>query len=202
MVKNTSGGCKGKKVARKNMSYGTHDVRKSTDDNEMYAVVTKIYSSQRCSVFGSDGKTYNCNVRGKFLKNKRGCGELCNGVWILIGFYDWEVRSDGSKNCDLLEIYSSIEKDKLKQFESSQKLSHLLKIEGIDTNEMTFSNFNINDPGADTNANDDSNKDEEIIDMDNNEKSNLSMHDIYNSPQSKENLKEQTDWLSIDVDEI
>ena len=37
--------------------------------------------------------------------------------------------------------------------------------------------------------------------MDNNEKSNLSMHDIYNSPQSKENLKEQTDWLSIDVDE-
>ncbi len=139
MVKNT-GGNKSKKIARKNVSYSTRDVRRATDENEMYAAVTKIYSSQRCSVIGADGKTYQCNVRGKFLKNKSGGGsDLSPGVWILIGFYDWEVRSDGSKNCDLLEIYTSVEKDKLKQIET-RHLSVLMKIDGIDGNDLTFSN--------------------------------------------------------------
>ena len=57
MVKNT-GGNKSKKIARKNVSlYSTRDVRRATDENEMYAAVSKIYSSQRCSVIGADGKT-------------------------------------------------------------------------------------------------------------------------------------------------
>ena len=106
MVKN-AGGNKSKKVARKNTSHtSTQDVRKAVDASEMYAAVIKIYSSQRCSVLGADGNTYQCTIRGKFLKNKRSGEGLINGAWILIGFYDWEVRSDGSKKCDLLEIYS------------------------------------------------------------------------------------------------
>ena len=59
MVKN-AGGNKSKKVARKNTSHtgGTQDVRRATDASEMYAAVIKIYSSQRCSVLGADGNTY------------------------------------------------------------------------------------------------------------------------------------------------
>jgi len=119
MVKN-AGGNKSKRVARKNVSYGggSQDVRKAADASEMYAAVSKIYSSQRCSVIGADGNTYQCTIRGKFLKNKRSSEGLVNGAWVLIGFYDWEVRSDGSKKCDLLEIYSNLEKDKLKQLET------------------------------------------------------------------------------------
>ncbi len=138
MVKN-AGGNKSKKVARKNVSYtGTQDVRKAADASEMYAAVSKIYSSQRCSVLGADGNTYQCTIRGKFLKNKRSGEGLINGAWVLIGFYDWEVRSDGSKKCDLLEIYSNLEKDKLKQMEGP-RLAELMKVEG--TGDCTFSNF-------------------------------------------------------------
>ena len=142
MVKN-AGGNKSQKVARKNVSYGggSQDVRKAADPSEMYAAVTKIYSSQRCSVFGADGNTYQCTIRGKFLKNKRSGDGLVNGAWVLIGFYDWEVRSDGSKKCDLLEIYSNLEKDKLKQLET-RHLAELIKIDG-EAGNCTFSNFHI-----------------------------------------------------------
>jgi hypothetical protein len=147
MVKNT-GGNKSKKVARKNVSHtSTQDVRKAVDASEMYAVVSKIYSSQRCSVIGADGNTYQCTIRGKFLKNKRSGDGLVNGAWILIGFYEWEVRSDGSKKCDLLEIYSNMEKDKLKQLEA-RHLAELMKLEGSDGANCTFSSFHVEKEGA------------------------------------------------------
>jgi hypothetical protein len=146
MVKN-AGGNKSKKVARKNVSYSTtQDVRKAADASEMYAAVLKMYSSSRCSVLGADGNTYQCTVRGKFLKNKRSGDGLVNGAWVLIGFYDWEVRSDGSKKCDLLEIYSNLEKDKLKQLET-RHLAELIKIDSNEGN-CTFSNFHIEEESS------------------------------------------------------
>ena len=124
MVKN-AGGNKSKKVARKNVALNSaaggsfcKDVRRVSDPSEMYAAIAKIYSARRCDVVGSDGMTYSCTIRGKFLKGKRsGNNALAIGVWVMIGFYDWEVRSDGSKNCDLLEIYTPPEKEKLKHID-------------------------------------------------------------------------------------
>lgn len=145
MVKNT-GGNKSKKVARKNVGLNggnSQDVRRVSDPCEMYAAVMKIYSSRRCDVIGTDGKTYQCTVRGKFLKNKRGGNNaLVPGVWIIVGFYDWEVRGDGSKTCDLLEIYTPIEKDKLKQLEAHNlaAIMNIGELEGTE-NEFTFSKF-------------------------------------------------------------
>jgi hypothetical protein len=198
MVKNT-GGNKSKKIARKNVSYSTRDVRRATDENEMYASVSKIYSSQRCSVIGADGKTYQCNVRGKFLKNKSGGGgDLSPGVWILIGFYDWEVRTDGSKNCDLLEIYTSIEKDKLKQIET-RNLSVLMKIDG---NELTFSNFNVKEEKEKEHDE----EEEEVNGTNDNGSvingSVIDMATIYTSSHKKESIEEQMDWLSVNVNDI
>jgi len=194
MVKNT-GGNKSKKIARKNVSYSTRDVRRATDENEMYAAVSKIFSSQRCSVIGADGKTYQCNVRGKFLKNKRGgVGELSPGVWILIGFYDWEVRSDGSKNCDLLEIYTSVEKDKLKQIET-RYLSVLMKIDGIDGNDLTFSNFNVNEEES---SGDDEKDNTVTVDLVDGKSDNNKVISTY----IKETIEEQMDWLSVNVNDI
>jgi len=190
MVKNT-GGNKSKKVARKNVSsFGTRDVRRATDENEVYASVSKIFSSQRCSVVAADGKTYQCNVRGKFLKNKRaGGGELSPGVWVLIGFYDWEVRSDGSRNCDLLEIYTPIEKDKLKQLEP-HKLSVLMKIDGADLSELAFSNFNTTEETKKDEENDQENDEENVV------------TNYMKMPYQKEKVEDQMDWLSVDVRDI
>jgi len=186
MVKN-AGGNKSKRVARKNFSNTTtQDVRKATDASEMYAAVTKIYSSQRCSVLGADGNTYQCTIRGKFLKNKRSGDGLVNGAWILIGFYDWEVRSDGSKKCDLLEIYSNIEKDKLKQQEG-RHLAELMKIDDSGGN-CSFSNFHIEKKEEDEESS--SGEEEDVAPV-----ATKIIEPVV--PMKKETAAEQLDWLTI-----
>jgi hypothetical protein len=209
MVKNT-GGNKSKKVARKNVSYNTttQDVRRATDASEMYASVTKIYSAQRCGVMGADGNSYQCNVRGKFLKNKRGSGEgLAPGVWVLIGFYEWEVRSDGSKNCDLLEVYTAVEKDKLKQLET-RHLAVLMKIDGTD---MTFSNFAAAPKAKDNNnavesedalmSSSDDDADEDAPPPPIEKPKNVSLASLMKVTK-KESISEQMDWLTINERDI
>jgi hypothetical protein len=155
MVKNT-GGNKSKKQARKNVGQmAGQAVRRAVEQGEMYAAVTKIYSSKRCEVMGADGVSRACTVRGKFIGRRRsGEGCLAPGVWIMIGFYDWEVRGDGSKSCDLLEIYTSVEKEKLKQIEPRQKLAAILSIGELAgaENEFTFSEFHTMGDAADANS--------------------------------------------------
>ena len=193
MVKN-AGGNKSKKVARKNVSHtSTQDVRKAVDASEMYAAVIKIYSSQRCSVLGADGNTYQCTIRGKFLKNKRSGEGLINGAWILIGFYDWEVRSDGSKKCDLLEIYSNLEKDKLKQMEG-RHLAELIKIDSGDGGNCTFSNFHLEDLKEEDQSTESSEDDADIIAP--------PPPIIKKEPERRETAEEQLDWLNISVKDI
>jgi hypothetical protein len=194
MVKNSTGGNKSKKGARKNIGLNSgggnsHDVRRVNDPCEMYAAVTKIYSSRRCDVTGTDGLTYQCNVRGKFLKSKRGGnGGLAVGVWILIGFYEWEVRGDGSKTCDLLEIYTPIEKDKLKQLEAHNlaAIMNIGELEGTE-NEFTFSKFKDDEEVA--------KKEEDITSSSDEEKEVI-------VEKKKETLKEQMDWLTINERDI
>ena len=197
-MKNT-GGNKSKKVARKNVSTSTvtHDVRRAVDASEMYAAVAKIYSSQRCSVLGADGNTYQCTIRGKFLKNKRSGEGLVNGAWVLIGFYDWEVRSDGSKKCDLLEIYSNMEKDKLKQLET-RHLAELIKIDGSDGGNCTFSNFHLDEKktGEEASSSDEEDEDARVPAL--GSAASLAAVPVpVIVPVKKETAEEQLDWLSI-----
>ena len=198
MVKNT-GGNKSKKVARKNAgsnSGNSQEVRRVSDPCEMYAAVTKIYSSRRCDVTGTDGKTYQCNVRGKFLKNKRaGNNALVPGVWIIIGFYDWEVRGDGSKTCDLLEIYSPIEKEKLKQLEAHHlaAIMNIGEMEGTE-NEFTFSKFKETEEEENI---DSSSSEEEAID-----KEIIAPVVVAKQPPVKTTINEQMDWLTINERDI
>ena len=204
MVKNT-GGNKSKKVARKNVGGGsmssTQDVRRVADPCEMYAAVLKIYSSRRCDVMGSDGKTYQCTVRGKFLKSKRGSNSaLVPGVWIIIGFYDWEVRSDGAKTCDLLEIYSPMEKDKLKQLEAHNltAIMNVGELEGS-ANELTFSKFKEQEDEMESSADEEEIKAKPKVV----EKKKETLAEIMAvQPQKKQTIAEEMDWLNIDVRDI
>ena len=203
MVKN-SGGNKSKKVARKNVAPNNivKDVRQVSEPGEMYAAISKIYSSRRCDVVCSDGNQYQCNVRGKFLKSKNGGNNaLAVGVWVMVGFYDWEVRSDGKKNCDLLEIYSPDEKEKLKQLESKDDLKAIMKIgelEGTEK-EFAFSQFK-----EDTIVSEDSlsSNEEDEADEDDMNKSIKSKVKIPVVPKPKEMPQDQLDWLAIDERDI
>ena len=120
MVKNVTGGNKGKQCARKGHNQGgTSDaLRRAVGINEMYGVVTKIHSSRRCEIVGTDTKTYLCNIRKKFVKGKRTDTKIPVGVWVIVGFYEWEVRSEGIRTCEILEVYSAIERERIKQVDS------------------------------------------------------------------------------------
>lgn len=107
MVKNTVGGCKNKKYARKiTSSFATkkESTRFSTNEFEQYAIVTKIYGNGRCQVKTHAGLSLQCIIRNKFKgRSKRG-NVVTNGTYILVGLREWEY-THGFKTCDLLEIY-------------------------------------------------------------------------------------------------
>jgi initiation factor 1A len=121
MVKNTTGGNKAKGKARKLNEGAPRQnayLRISTNEFELYAQVSKVLGNGMCHVLCvSDGATRLCHIRGKF----RGRGKSDNivriGTWLLVGLREWENGSGGTKklqNCDLLEVYSDLEKEKLK----------------------------------------------------------------------------------------
>lgn len=116
MVKNT-GGNKAKSFARKNEKpSGSSKLRMSECDEEKYAVVRKIYGGCVCEVFCDDLKYRKGIIRGKF----RGKGKRNNiinpGTVVLVGIRDWESESsDKLEQSDILEVYSPLELDQLKQ---------------------------------------------------------------------------------------
>ena len=117
MVKNT-GGNKAKGFARKNeKSNQINKLRMSECPEEKYAIIRKIYGGALCEIFCDDLKTRQGVIRGKF----RGKGKRNNiinaGTIVLIGIRDWATEPNSGKleQADILEVYSLIELDQLKQ---------------------------------------------------------------------------------------
>ena len=63
----------------------------------------------------NDGISRLCIIRNKF-KGRGKRGNVINScVWVLVGVRDWEVRVNKPQRCDLLEVYSDADKEKLRQ---------------------------------------------------------------------------------------
>lgn len=118
MVKNTKGGSGHKSMARKSVitpSKQSVKTRLAMEEGEIYAQVTKMLGDGKCHVLCQDGKTRLCVIRGKFRKRGKRDNPLSNGKWILVGERSFESEKTGKlENCDLLEIYSDQDKEKLK----------------------------------------------------------------------------------------
>ena len=130
MVKN-AGGNKSKKQARKTVSglnTTTQNVRYTAEPGEIYAVIEKIYGGKTCQIMCEDGVSRRCTIRRKFTSARRGDNAIAPGTWIMAGLYDWEKRADGTQNCDMLEIYSSGEREKLKQTVNAKTLKHIIMV--------------------------------------------------------------------------
>lgn len=127
MVKNEKGGCNGKKVAHKHAVKSTKSgLRISQSKSEIYGVVKRL-NGNTFDVMCVDDKERRCFIRGKF----KGRGKRDNIIevdkWVLIGIREFQQapkenaiksNSKGKKEmemCDLLEVYSSGEKDTLKR---------------------------------------------------------------------------------------
>jgi len=119
MVKNITGGNKQKGQARK-FSTGSRQVSKLRvveEEGEIYAQVTSMLGNGMCYVVSDDCITRLCVIRGKFRGRGKRDNILKKGSWILIGIREWDTSDrTGSKaqKCDLLEVYTEFDKDRLK----------------------------------------------------------------------------------------
>lgn len=116
MVKNTTGGSRAKGLARKNETQQSFKLRISECPEEKYAVVKKIYGGSRCEIVCEDHITRQGIIRGKFSgKNKRR-NVIGPGTIVLVGIRTWaSVKEGKTEECDILEVYSTMEVDQLKQ---------------------------------------------------------------------------------------
>lgn len=125
MVKNTKGGNKAKKQARKSsqpVDPSTVKARYSEDPDEIYACCSKLLGNGTCAVMCVDGVERLCIIRNKFRgRGKRG-NILSPGTWCLAGRRDFERPKPGKlEKTDLLEVYGDIEKKLIMQKEVALK---------------------------------------------------------------------------------
>ena len=225
MVKNNTGGNKSKKQGRKYAAptleqQGQQKVRRVEEVGEIYAAITKIFGGTSCKVIDINGVTRDCIIRRKF--NSAG-GKRQNmisiGTWVLVGIRDWEVRANGEQKCDLLEVYSASEKDRLKQIENNFNFKVLNIASDVSTSNnrganiaeqsskydencdiVTFNNNNDNDkidessPNDDESTNSSSDEEEDIIAK----PTTIAQNTI--APHIN-NMKKHNDWM-INVDDI
>lgn len=117
MVKNF-GGNKTKRDARKHIAASNEnkgELRIIKEEGETYAVVKKVLGGGMCHITCLDGKTRLCVIRNKFKGRGKSNNNAEVGAWILAGIREWEVRKNGEKTCDLLHVYTSMDKEKLLQ---------------------------------------------------------------------------------------
>ena len=114
MVKNQNGGKNSKKMGRKFVTSSSTNkkVRLAEEEGEIYAVVTKLFGNGMFSANDPDGKERLCIMRNKFRGRGKRDNSVCLGTWVLIG--EREFESCAKPKHDLLEVYSDIEKQKLK----------------------------------------------------------------------------------------
>ena len=121
MVKNTTGGSKHKGQARKLVSNfkQNNKLRIAEEEGEVYAQVIKMLGNGMCHVSSLDGVKRLCFIRGKFRGRGKRDNTLRIGTWLLIGLREWEMEKKFSETdlqkCDLLEVYSDLDKERLKK---------------------------------------------------------------------------------------
>jgi len=117
MVKNTTGGSRAKCLARKNeQSGGALRLRVAQEEGEQYAIVRKIYGGTRCEVFCDDSVSRQGIIRGKFSGRNKRHNVIQAGTIVLVGLREWATCKEGKmEECDVLEVYSAMEVDQLKQ---------------------------------------------------------------------------------------
>ena len=129
MVRNEGGGNKMKHLARKHVNGSSQQqankfLRVSLCKEEIYAYILRLLGNSMCMVKCVDGYERLCHIRGKFTGRSKRENALSQGTWVLVGLRQWDADKDFAskaskteknvQKCDLLEIYSSSEREKLR----------------------------------------------------------------------------------------
>lgn len=99
-------------------------LRTSLCEDEKYGYVTKICGNGMCIVKCIDGYERLCFIRGKFSGRSKRENTIASGTWVLVGLRQWDAEKEFAskqtktgksvQKCDLLEIYTSAEREKLR----------------------------------------------------------------------------------------
>lgn len=145
MVKNNIGGNKAKGFARKNLVKRDAALRVAEEDGEIYAQAVKVMGGNIASVIDIDGNSLRAHIRGKFRGRGKRDNFIAPGTWLLVGLHSWEAGKSTSKageirNCDILEVYSEADKNRLKTSVTSVNWSKF-----ISNDTKTFADEKIDD---------------------------------------------------------
>jgi initiation factor 1A len=142
MVKNAKGGNKSKKMGRKFLGAPVQKQVRLADPNEpleIYGVVDKLFGHGRFQIKDHTGKQRLVIIPNKFRGRGKRDNTVVLGGWVLVGIREYE--SSENAKCDLLEVYTDVEKQKLKK--SSNPIFNQLKSdhdkEPADDGEFEFS---------------------------------------------------------------
>lgn len=119
MVKNTHGGNKNKNQGRKFITKVSHKLRIAENDGELYGIVTKMLGNGMFYVHCIDNILRLGHIRGKFSGRGKRDNLIEINKWVLVGEREWDKPADTATTakkltkCDLLEIYSDLDKTKL-----------------------------------------------------------------------------------------
>jgi initiation factor 1A len=153
MVKNTHGGNKNKGFARKHTTAKASSKLRLAQEGELYAIVTKMCGNNMFQCHCIDDVLRLGYIRGKFSGRGKRDSMIVLGTWVLVGLREWDIteavvlkKDDKLQKCDLLEVYSEIEKDRLKDTTSedwnkliTNDLSKVTKM-SVDDDLIEFSN--------------------------------------------------------------
>ena len=128
MVRNEGGGNKMKHLARKHVNGSSQQANKflrvSLCKDEIYAYILRLLGNSMCMVKCVDGYERLCHIRGKFTGRSKRENALSQGTWVLVGLRQWDAEKEFAskvsktdkkvQKCDLLEIYSSSERERLR----------------------------------------------------------------------------------------
>jgi translation initiation factor IF-1 len=146
MVKN-AGGNKSKKMGRKFLTAPIDKkIRLAQEDGEIYAVVTKNLGNGMFYANNTDGRELLCIMRQKFKGRGKRDNTVNPGGWVLVGVREFE--SCAKPKHDLLEVYTDIEKQKLKNSGNpifSKLRSEFDKGEGVEEEEEAGVSFEQDD---------------------------------------------------------
>ena len=118
-----------KHLARKHVNGASQQqnkfLRVSQCKEEIYGYILRLLGNGMCMVKCVDGYERLCHIRGKFTGRSKRENALSQGTWVLIGLRQWDADKEFAlktsktpgksiQKCDLLEIYTPAEREKLR----------------------------------------------------------------------------------------
>jgi initiation factor 1A len=118
--KNIHGGAGHKKFARKHNAGSSKNTRLKVSENEyeVYGIATKLLGNNMFHCHCIDNVVRLCHIRGKFTGRSKRDNMVECGKWVLVGLREWnDSKSTDAKmqHSDLLEVYSDMDKQRLKE---------------------------------------------------------------------------------------